>query len=152
MIRFPGVAGRLPGVVGRLPGAAGVVGRLPGATGVVGRDPGVSGRSQWSLRPQSRWNVHSAPRTSCRTGFSGKSTPWAIALKSTRENVRWDRVGWFCGRIRVSTSFRVVLKSGGAAITDFLQEPTPAIAGSRGFSEGVMSESKTHASLSGPDG
>ena len=54
--------------------------------------------------------------------------------------------------IRVSTSFRVVPKSGGAAITDFLQEPTPAIAGSRGFSAGVMSESKTHASLSGPDG
>ena len=75
MIRFPGVAGRLPGVVGRLPGAAGVVGRLPGATGVVGRLPGVSGRSQWSLRPQSLWKVHSAPRTWCRTGFSGKSTP-----------------------------------------------------------------------------
>ena len=55
MIRFPGVAGRLPGV--------------------VGRDPGVSGRSQWSLRPQSLWKVHSAPRTWCRTGFSGKSTP-----------------------------------------------------------------------------
>ena len=72
MIRFPGVAGRLPGVVGRLPGAAGVAGRL---TGVVGRDPGVSGRSQWSLRPQSLWKVHSAPRTWCRTGFSGKSPP-----------------------------------------------------------------------------
>ena len=55
MIRFPGVAGRL--------------------TGVVGRDPGVSGRSQWSLRPQSLWKVHSAPRTWCRTGFSGRSTP-----------------------------------------------------------------------------
>ena len=54
--------------------------------------------------------------------------------------------------IRVSTSFRVVPKSGGAAITDFLQEPTPAIAGSRGLSEGVSSESKTTASLSGPDG
>ena len=64
-IRFPGVAGRLPGVVGR----------LPGDIGVVGRDPGVSGRSQWSLRPQSLWKVHSAPRTWCRTGFSGKSTP-----------------------------------------------------------------------------
>ena len=73
-------------------------------------------------------------------------------MKSTREKVRCDRVGWFCGMIRVSTSVRVVLKSGGAATTDLLQEPTPAIAGSRGLSEGVISESKTHASLSGPDG
>ena len=53
MIRFPGVAGRLPGVVGR----------LPGDIGVVGRDPGVGGRSHLSERPQSRWKVHSAPRT-----------------------------------------------------------------------------------------
>ena len=152
MIRFPGVAGRLPGVVGRLPGAAGVVGLEPGATGVVGRDPGVSGRSQWSLRPQSLWKVHSAPRTWCRTGFSGKSTPWAIDLKSTSENCREVREGWFIGMIRVSTSFRVVLRSDGAAITALLHLPTPALAGSRGFSEGVSSESKTTASLSGPDG
>ena len=54
--------------------------------------------------------------------------------------------------IRVSTSFRVVPKSGGAAITALLHLPTPAIAGSRGRSAGVISESKTTASLSGPDG
>ena len=54
--------------------------------------------------------------------------------------------------IRVSTSFRVVLRSGGAAITALLHLPTPAIAGSRGLNAGVISESKTTASLSGPDG
>ena len=53
--------------------------------------------------------------------------------------------------IRVSTSFRVVLRSDGAAITALLHRPTPALAGSRGLSEGVSSESKTTASLSGPD-
>ena len=73
-------------------------------------------------------------------------------MKSTSENCRDDRVGWFIGMIRVSTSFRVVLKSGGAATTIFRLRPTPAIAGSRGFSEGVINESKTHASLIGPDG
>ena len=73
-------------------------------------------------------------------------------MKSTSENCRDVREGWFIGMIRVSTSFRVVPKSGGAAITALLHLPTPAIAGSRGFSAGVISESKTTASLSGPDG
>ena len=73
-------------------------------------------------------------------------------MKSTSENCRDVREGWFIGMIRVSTSFRVVLRSDGAAITALLHLPTPALAGSRGLSEGVSNESKTTASLSGPDG